>query len=232
MTARSHSKFQLKAVRPTRVAEQIFDELARLIMAGDLGPGETMPSERTLAEQFGVSRLLVRQAIHRLGDLGLLTVRQGGATVVTDPAHCDHPEVGVLALRFSPDTDRQVRALRERQIAGGLSMLLLAARHFQPTDADALYEIVDAYAADPEADHDEAFWTYLAQLTANSFFQRETRYWFRVVREHEPLRARSHLPHDLRVAGYRSLVDRLKVGTGVLEAYAAMATMLLDGLNP
>ncbi len=227
----SDSRLGLRALRPTRVADQVFEELARLIVSGQLGAGEAMPSERSLAQEFGVSRLLVRQAIHRLGELSLVTVRQGGTTIVSDPDRCDHPEVGVLALRFGPDTVAQVRGLRERQIAGGLSLLLLAERRFSKEDGPALRKIVDAYEEDPQGGHEEVFWIYLSDVTSNGFFQRETRYWFRVVRDNETLRERSHLPHPVRVAGYRALIHCLEDKSGVVESYAKMATQLLDTLD-
>jgi len=220
-----------KRVRPGRVSEQVFEQLARAIMGGEWSPGVALPSERVLAQEFDVSRLLVRQAIHRLGDLGLVTVRQGGATVVSDPDTCDHPEVGVLALRFSPDSAGQRRALRERQIAGGLSMLLLAARRFGPDDAEALRRCVAAYRVDPEGGGDQDFWAHIAGMTNNPFFRRETRYWHRVISETAPLRDRLHLSHDVRVAGYSRLVDCLESGEGVLDAYAKMANHLLDRLE-
>jgi hypothetical protein len=81
-----------------------------------------------------------------------------------------------------------------------------------------------------EADS-SAFWTTLADITGNPFFQRETRYWSRVIREHDLLRQRPHLPPAQRVLGLRHLVRALAVGEGVLEAYAQMASVLLDRLG-
>src|SRR3954462_5974607 len=47
-------------------------------------PGESLPSERRLAEVLGVSRPAVREAIKRLTQAGLVEVRQGDATTVRD----------------------------------------------------------------------------------------------------------------------------------------------------
>ena len=47
-------------------------------------PGESLPSERRLAEVLGVSRPAVREAIKRLTEAGLVEVRQGDATTVRD----------------------------------------------------------------------------------------------------------------------------------------------------
>ena len=68
-----------------RVADHVFDSLARAILNGELKPDEPLATQRDLAKQFNVSALVVRQAIHRLEDLGLVRVRQGSATIVLDP---------------------------------------------------------------------------------------------------------------------------------------------------
>ncbi len=58
--------------------------LQRAIVSGKLRPGEALPSERALAEQHEVNRSTVREALRRLEALGLITVRQGGATRVAE----------------------------------------------------------------------------------------------------------------------------------------------------
>jgi GntR family transcriptional regulator len=60
----------------------IYDDLASRISAGDLGPQEKLPSEWELAEQFGVSRMTVRQALDRLADEHMLVRRRGAGTFV------------------------------------------------------------------------------------------------------------------------------------------------------
>lgn len=62
------------------------------IRAGNLRPGDRLPSERDLAEHFEVSRVTVRRAIGDLADVGLVESHQGSGTfvtasVVSDPAN-------------------------------------------------------------------------------------------------------------------------------------------------
>jgi GntR family transcriptional regulator, transcriptional repressor for pyruvate dehydrogenase complex len=47
------------------------------IFSGGLKLGERLPSERDMAEQFGVSRLVIREALRRLETAGLVTIRKG-----------------------------------------------------------------------------------------------------------------------------------------------------------
>lgn len=63
---------------PDYVMEQIRDAL----LQGQLKPGDRMPSELELAEQCGVSRGSVRQAMKSLETLGILTIRPGDGTYI------------------------------------------------------------------------------------------------------------------------------------------------------
>ena len=57
-------------------------ELRTAILAGDYEPGERLPSERELSEQFGVDRHTLRSAVHELELLGLIQRRQGAGAHV------------------------------------------------------------------------------------------------------------------------------------------------------
>jgi GntR family transcriptional regulator, transcriptional repressor for pyruvate dehydrogenase complex len=74
----------LRPVRRRSVPDDVFDQLATDIVAGDLEAGAALPSERRLAEELGVSRPAVREALQRLSHAGLIEVRQGGVTTVRD----------------------------------------------------------------------------------------------------------------------------------------------------
>jgi 8-oxo-dGTP pyrophosphatase MutT (NUDIX family)/DNA-binding transcriptional regulator YhcF (GntR family) len=59
------------------VTAQIEDEIRRWIAAGQLRPGDKLPSERELAEQFGAARTTVRLVLVRLGAEGLIYAEHG-----------------------------------------------------------------------------------------------------------------------------------------------------------
>lgn len=63
---------------------QISDSLRRRIESGELQAHSTIPSERALAQQLGVSRMTVRAAVEDMVNEGLLIRRQGRKTVVAD----------------------------------------------------------------------------------------------------------------------------------------------------
>ncbi|MCD6498042.1 MAG: FadR family transcriptional regulator [Deltaproteobacteria bacterium] len=71
-------------IKKTKAVEQVAEAIRTFILEGGLVPGQKLPSERDLAVQFEVNRGTVREAIGRLEALGLVRVRHGGATEVSD----------------------------------------------------------------------------------------------------------------------------------------------------
>src|SRR5688572_6182749 len=65
-----------------RVAEEIVRQLRGLILRGEYAVGDKLPPERKLAEELGVNRASLREAIKALEQLGLVKTRQGDGTRV------------------------------------------------------------------------------------------------------------------------------------------------------
>lgn len=86
----------LHAVHNRSLADQVFEQIASEIMDGVYEPGTHLPSERTLAEVFGVNRHVVREALKRLEQINLVKVSQGGGTQVLD--YRRHAGLDLLAL--------------------------------------------------------------------------------------------------------------------------------------
>ena len=54
------------------------------ILSGDIPPGAKLPSERQLAERYGVSRPVVRESLRRLQERGLIVVQPGRGSYVRE----------------------------------------------------------------------------------------------------------------------------------------------------
>src|SRR5512134_999370 len=70
-------------VQLSRLYEQIVEQIEQLILDGKLNPGDQLPSERELAEQFNVSRTAVREAVKALREKGLVEIEAGRGTFIT-----------------------------------------------------------------------------------------------------------------------------------------------------
>lgn len=79
----------LSAAPPARPARDSFwtriaAELAEAIGSGIYAPGQRLPSEHALAEQFGVNRHTIRRSLASLCNQGLVRITQGSGTYVED----------------------------------------------------------------------------------------------------------------------------------------------------
>jgi DNA-binding FadR family transcriptional regulator len=68
--------------KPPPHGERLATELRDEILRGRFRAGERLPSERDLAERFGVHRGAVREALKKLEQLGVAEIRPGGARVL------------------------------------------------------------------------------------------------------------------------------------------------------
>ena len=72
-----------KGIKPNLLSSQVVDRLEELVLDGDIRPGSSIPSESELVEQFGVSRIVIREAVRTLATRGLIEVRQGRRPTVS-----------------------------------------------------------------------------------------------------------------------------------------------------
>src|SRR3954468_19844821 len=90
------SSMSLAVVRNLSLADQVFQQLASAILSSRYKPGQALPAERKLVETFKVNRHVVREALKRLEQIGLVRITQGGGTHVLD--FTKHAGLDLLAM--------------------------------------------------------------------------------------------------------------------------------------
>src|SRR5436190_7356616 len=73
-------------VERKRLPEQVAGEIEEAIIGGTFGVGSQLPSEQNLADQFGVSRNVVREAFKFLKERGLIEIHNGSGAYVCQPS--------------------------------------------------------------------------------------------------------------------------------------------------
>ena len=91
----------LRHGRTLSVPDRLSVDLERLILDGELKPGDRLPSERELGELLGVSRVSIRQALHELEGRRLIDRRPGRGTVVLSTAATGDVGDAISALMTS-----------------------------------------------------------------------------------------------------------------------------------
>jgi GntR family transcriptional repressor for pyruvate dehydrogenase complex len=162
-----------RIVRRPRLSEEVSFALEGRIARGEIKPGAQLPVEKALAETFGVSRAVIREAVARLKADGRVETRQGaGAFVTLVPKSLnfrfwqgDGPALLELREIF------ELRAMVESSIAE------LAARRRLPADITAiecfLHAMDDALASGSDgSEADDDFHLAIAAATHNSYTHR------------------------------------------------------------
>jgi GntR family transcriptional repressor for pyruvate dehydrogenase complex len=159
-----------KVVRSSRLYEQIVQQVEESIRKGAMKPGDQLPPERELAQQFGVSRTAVREAVKALREKGHVEAYPGRGTFITDgTSHAIKQSLDRLIRIGQPEGSgflAEVREILEPEIAS------LAAVRADAQDIAAMREpisVMDAARKDSdtfiEADLD--FHLALAEAAAN-----------------------------------------------------------------
>lgn len=99
----------LVPVERRSISDAVFEQLRDQILSGARSPGDPLPPERLLCEALGVNRGSVREALRRLEQARLVSVRHGGASLVLDyRAHAGLDLIGSLVVRGDGHVDTHV----------------------------------------------------------------------------------------------------------------------------
>lgn len=159
-------------IRP--LAEQVAQRLKQYIRDQRLKGGDRLPTEAALAEQMGVARSTVREAIKRLESQNVLTVRQGAGSFVTElPGQAEDP----LGLQFSERPDRLVGDLLQVRLMMEPSIAALAAQNAAPEhilELQKLYQTMERHilAGEEYLEEDMRFHQVLAIASGNQVAQK------------------------------------------------------------
>jgi len=159
-----------KAVRTSRLYEQIVQQIEKSIADGALKPGDQLPPEREMAQQFGVSRTAVREAVKALREKGLVEAYTGRGTFVLNGTSQLMRQSFDCLMKMGEAEDgfrnlAELRSMLEPEIA------MLAGERADESDLAAMREAVNVMECATDADEfveaDLDFHLALAEAAAN-----------------------------------------------------------------
>ena len=142
---------------PTELAgstlvDDVTEEIRRMILTGEVEPGEFLPTRKELAAQFGVGLSTVQEAIQALSAVGMLASRPGKGTWVREDAldSLIHPEAVRTRLgELNAEKVYEARGVIE------IALTEMAARRAAPEQVEAIWSALERMEA--TIDDDEAF---------------------------------------------------------------------------
>jgi GntR family transcriptional repressor for pyruvate dehydrogenase complex len=199
------------------VPDDVFDQLLDEMVEGELSPGDSLPSERRLAEMLGVSRPAVREALQRMSQTRLVEVRHGGSTTVRDFHRFAGLDLLSRLLVRNHTLDPAVgRSILEARLAIGPVVAAMAAARRGPDRAEQLSAAVEALAGTDDPLDGQlaalAFWDVLTDAADSVVF----RMMFNSLRlAYEP--------------AIEALAPLMQAEVGNLDSYRALAQAVVSG---
>ena len=158
----------------TSSTEQIFERMLRNVQTGVWVSGAQIPSERSLIEEFGVSRIAIREALSMLRGLGVLDISHGRRTYVRN---VNAETFGhLLPLMLASGGQRTFDQVFEMRLAIESQTASLAARRRTSEQVERLRSLVGQFraemtSADANAQNtDLEFHLEIARACDNSLF--------------------------------------------------------------
>jgi GntR family transcriptional repressor for pyruvate dehydrogenase complex len=218
----------IQPVRRLKLSDNVAAQLERMILEGSYAVSERLPSERALAEQFGVGRSSMREALRIVESSGLVRIEHGiGVFVASDTKHAPGLSAESLVVDgYTIPELFEVRLAIERDAAG------MAAKRITPAEAREL-EAILARAEHPEISNND-FIELDAELHRSIVKATKNKLLIRVFESIEPLfLAYSHRVialegrRDVAHSGHQRIVDAV-VNRRSREARDATVAHLRD----
>jgi GntR family transcriptional repressor for pyruvate dehydrogenase complex len=158
--------------RDVSLSDKVAARITESILSGEVRPGQRLPSERELMEQFGVSRSVVREAVRSVAAKGLVKQRARAGHVVSELGPDSVTESMTMYLRgrgpYGLEKLIEVRATIETQTAELAAERASSAEIDEIRAADA--QLARARGARQAALADIAFHRAIAHASGNEFF--------------------------------------------------------------
>jgi GntR family transcriptional regulator, transcriptional repressor for pyruvate dehydrogenase complex len=162
-------------IKQSRVSEEVTEQIKSSVVRGQFKPGDKLPSERELSEQFHVSRAVIREALWILAKTGFIVIRPGasGGAFVTDMSFTNLKSVFVdlfLSEKISLHELTQARLLFEPEMAR------LAAKNITPEYAEQLkkaleVESIPSTSIEEGKERIQRVHVILAEICGNRFYE-------------------------------------------------------------
>jgi GntR family transcriptional regulator, transcriptional repressor for pyruvate dehydrogenase complex len=198
--------------RSQPLPDAVYAALSRQILSGELQPGDALPSERLLSEDFGVNRHAIREAMKRLQQAGLVRVSHGGATRVLDWRATGGLDLLAQLGHAAGPTPELVRSALEMRLSIGVDA---ARRCAERAPAELVSEIEALASTRPGGDG-----------AAADLYER---LWDLIVRGADNLAYQLALNSLLAVGGGFDLRTRSLAEARDHDAIAALATAIAAG---
>lgn len=171
-TTGTNGGFGHQVERSTRLSDKVADAMLETILGRGLRPGDPLPSERELGEQYGVSRTVIREAVRALTSRGVIDARAGRGLTVAKVA----PETVSASMQLYLHGQDQIPYAKIHEVRAGIEIQIAGYAAERATDEEieelrALNEqLLENGDVERHALLDVEFHRFLARMTHNELY--------------------------------------------------------------
>ena len=149
------SNHTFQAIKRSKAVEDVLDAFKGAIIRGELRPGQRVPSETKLAEDLGLGRGTIREAMKMLEALGAVRIQQGDGTYVADKPSSTLLSPLVFAILLESNVGSELLELRALFQVGYCQLAAAKAKQDDWRSVEAAGEAFSKYARSPKRDVEE-----------------------------------------------------------------------------
>lgn len=158
------NKFSVGNIKRATLSHQVLDHIVNMLMDGQLKPGDRLPSEFELMEQFEVSRPVLREALSALETMEIVTRKPRDGTIINNRISSS-PFKAMLALSIN-----DVPAVIEARMVLELGLVTMAAEKISDEELVKLKRTIDLIEENRDGDYgylDQEFHRIIAEAANN-----------------------------------------------------------------
>ncbi|MFP3390564.1 FadR/GntR family transcriptional regulator [Brevibacillus sp. SIMBA_040] len=157
-------KYTVDSITRNTLSQQVLEQIVKLLLSGQLKPGDRLPTEIEFMEILGVSRPVIREALSSLETLEVITKKPRGGTFFNKKIG-KTPFMVMLALSMD-----NLPAIIEARMTLELGLVTLAAEKITNEDLEKLRETIDYISNSSDGNYgsqDREFHRIIAQSANN-----------------------------------------------------------------
>lgn len=198
-----------------KLYQEVLDRLQQRIESGEFAPGDHLPSERELMDQYAVGRPAVREALQELARSGIAEITHGErARVVVPTANLLINQVAGGARHLLQTQPGMLEHLKEARVFLEAGVARMAAQRATPDDVQRLRDrLADQRAAMVDLDRflecDMAFHREVAGISGNPIFPAIVEAMFNWASAHYQAIVRAPGAEELTLAEHQRILDAI-----------------------
>jgi len=209
----------LTPIRRRKLADEVQERLLDLLQAGDLKPGDLLPSERELMSSYGVGRPAIREAMQNLQRMGLVDIRHGERPCVAEPSMDSMVDLLAQTMRHMlTHSDTTLPHLKEARVTFESEMARIAARKRTDDDLVRLRDVlkeqrrVRREGADGFMGLDGEFHRTIASISGNPIFEWLSQALFGWLTHFHDDLVRKPGMENLTIKEHKAILDAIALG--------------------